>query len=376
MVLFHEHTLPNSLYIFCVFICFHSHLFGPQPIPLSNGVYGSRSVVTGHHHYARINNDVPGFHKLIRDRQQCHARNDDKARSDYEFYINLRHRFRLRQSVVEHYYHNHLLKGTNRTVVGMHIRAGNGENGDFSIRGRNIKNLDEWLWNLSTLILQQSRKQSWSNAVLFVATDTPSLINRLQSLLSQKTKKEPVIEVIHRQQFRPTDGSGVLFGQQGNIEQAGADCLRGWEDAITDMLLLSHADVLIAARPSSFIQGLPMSLVLGRDAASRQTTNPYCEVNSNATEIQCFNNFTDWSCRGRTSFALHGIQRYEYLRIPGKLFESELSSDDPYLQKNLKIRQRPETGCNPLPAGSKQICLPYDWSNFDVKPRIGAMAVS
>ena len=330
-------------------------------------------MATVQNHYARINNDVPGFHKLIRDGQQCHTQHVDKARSDFEFYLNLRDRFRLHQSVVKDFYHAHVLRGMlpfNRTVVGIHIRAGNGEKGDFSIRGRNINNVDAWLKNLTSLILMQSRHQKWTNAVLFVATDTPSLVARLQSfLLQMKRNNEPAIEVTHRHQVRPTQGSGVLFGQQGNIEQTGADCLRGWEDTIADMLLLSYVDILIAARPSSFIQGLPMSLVLGRDASSRQTTNSYCEVNPNATTIQCFHNFTDWICRGSTSFALRGIQRYEYLRMPGKLFESEINSDDPHLKKNLKIRERPETGCIPLPAGSKQVCLPYDWSNFDVKPR-------
>lgn len=317
---------------------------------------------------------------MIRDGQQCDARNTDKARSDFEFYSNLRDRFRLRQSVVEDFYQNHLLKGmlpSNRTIIGMHIRAGNGENGDFSIRGRTINNVELWLENLTSLLLIQSRNQDWANAILFVATDTPVLINQLRDLLSlRKRQNEPAIEVVHRQQFRLTEGSGVLFGQQGNIEQAGMDCLHGWEDTIIDMLLLSYVDVLVAARPSSFTQGLPMSLVLGRDASSRRSAYPYCEVNPNATSIQCFENFTDWSCRGSTSFALAGIQRYEYLRMPGKLFDTELKSDDPILQKNLKIRKRPEFGCIPLPAGSKQVCLPYDWSKFNVKPRPVAMNVS
>ena len=326
-------------------------------------------------HYARINNDVPGFHKLVRDGTVCEARHVEKAHHDLEFYRHLRERFRrLHPSVIDEYYQNHLRMGMSpshhRTIVGIHIRAGNGEHGDFSKRGRAIHSVDAWLENMTTLILSQSRTQNWTNAILFVATDTPSLIDRLRALLrSKKDQNETAIEVTHRPQFRPTEGSGVLFGQQGKTEQDGTDCLRGWEDTIADMMLLSHVDVLIAARPSSFTQGLPMSLILGQEASSRSISHPYCEVNPNATAIQCFENFTDWLCRGRTSFALHGIQRYDYLRMPGKLFDTVLHSNDPHLQKNLKIRQRPESGCIPLPAGTKQVCLPYDWSKFQVLPR-------
>jgi Nodulation protein Z (NodZ) len=360
------YNVSFSLILVCIF---HSHLFGPQVIPHPKKLLTKNSHFN---HYARINNDVPGFHKLIRDGKHCDSCSIEKAKSDTEFYRNLRERFMSRRSIIGEFYRNQLggNSTTNRTIIGMHIRAGNGESGDFSLRGRNISDVDVWLENLANLLLTQSRSQNWGNAVLFIATDTPSLIDRLQTKLQQmKWSSETAISVIKRDQFRPAEGSGVLFGQQGNIEHKNEDCLRGWEDAIHDMLLLSQVDVLIAARPSSFTQSLPMSLLLASEGKSRRFMDPYCEVNLNATKMKCFGNFTDWCCRGRTSFALQGIQRYEYLRMPGKLFDSELNSDDLDLQKKLRIRKRPESGCIPLPIGSKQICLPYDWSNFVVKPR-------
>jgi hypothetical protein len=351
------------------------HLFGSQPISTSFGLNNrvTRNTTNSHHHhYARINNDVPGFHKLIRDGTHCELCHTDKANSDIEFYKNLRDRFRLSQSVVQDFYERYLQKTaiTHTTIVGIHIRAGNGETGDFAVRGRNIDNINIWLDNLTELLVKASRRQNWRNTVLFIATDTPYLIDRIRSLLLQKnTGGESAITVVNRDQIRPSTGSGVLFGQQGTVESRGEDCLRGWEDTMIDMMLLSHVDVLIAARPSSFTQSLPMSLVLATESSSRRVAEPYCEVNTNATTMQCFGNFSDWCCRGRTSFSLQGIQRYEYVRMPSNLFAAELNSDNKTLQKKLKIQKRPERGCAPLPAGSKQICLPYDWSEFVVKPR-------
>jgi hypothetical protein len=366
----------------CLASISYSHLFGPQMIPIPTSVVFEESSLFQYNqvnHYARINNDVPGFHKLIRDGKQCVVCSVEKAKSDTEFYKNLRERFRLRRSVVDVYYQNNLKQNftSNRTVVGIHIRAGNGEKGDFSIRGRSINNINAWLDNLAKLILKQARAQNWRNAVLFIATDTPPLVDRLRAVLRRMQRSNNrIISVVKRDQFRPVEGSGVLFGQQGNIERIGEDCLHGWEDTIVDMMLLSKVDILIAARPSSFTQSLPMSLVLASDGIKRLFKDPYCEVNLNATKMKCFSDFTDWCCHGRTSFALQDIQKYEYLRMPGKLFATDLNHDDLNIQKKLKIQQRPETGCNPLPAGSKQVCLPYNWSNFVIKPRSFAVESS
>jgi hypothetical protein len=349
-----------------------SYLFGPQPILNSNQHNSSTTTISEsqYHHYARINNDVPGFHKLLRNGSHCHICHAAKAQRDTAFYQDLRARFQSRRPTVLDFYHAHLRPTPDTIVVGLHIRAGNGESGDFRARGRNIDHLALWLDHLTDLLLRAYREQHWTEAVLFLATDTPSLVDQLRELLLQKRHwDESAIAVVHREQIRPTEGSGVLFGQHGRVESNGNNCLQGWEDTMIDMILLSHADVVIAARPSSFTQSLPMSLVLATDASTRRVEQPYCEVNTNATEMQCFSTFSDWCCRGRTEFSLLGIQRYEYLRMPGNLLDAELNRDDLTLQKKLKIQPRPESGCIPLPAGSKQICLPHDWSEFVVKPR-------
>ena len=127
-----------------------------------------------------------------------------------------------------------------------------------------------------------------------------------------------------------------------------------------DMTLLSHADVVISARPSSFTQSMPMSLVLATPKESRKVAKPFCEINLAATDMRCFEDFRDWCCAGSTKFSLSGIhQRYEYMRMPTK--DLDLSK--------YKTQPRPPTGCIPRPEGWKQPCLPYEFSEHSIFPR-------
>jgi hypothetical protein len=59
--------------------------------------------------------------------------------------------------------------------------------------------------------------------------------------------------------------------------------MRGWEDAVMHMILLSYADILIANRMSSFVQIMPMSLVFGR--SDGKIEKPNCELNFEASKM-------------------------------------------------------------------------------------------
>jgi hypothetical protein len=311
---------------------FH-HLFGPQPLEeLVN--------VTDLHRSARVHNDVPGFTKLVRKgpKGECTC-SFDKAEEDVSFYQNMRKRFRLKDQV-EAFRRKHFLN-KNVTVVGMHIRAGNGETGDFTRRGRVIGNADEWLQN----VVDQLVRANWGPSVLYIATDTPPMIEKLRTLLNGK------MTVVSFEQDRPQHGSGVLFGERGKVVTTGGKCLEGWENSLMDMLLLSHADVVVAARPSSFGQSMPLSLVLATPQESRKAMHPYCELNPTGTAMRCYQDFREWCCTGTTSFSLEGIQRHDYLRMPPETVD----------EKKLKLRLRDHGGCFPRPEGWKQTCLPYDW---------------
>ena len=366
----------RSFWGYCDTTEVYTYLFGPQPA-------NELDQVESFDQYARINNDVPGFNKIYRqgNTKECPCVSD-KLKHDAHFYSSHRNRFRAKTKV-DKFRNEHFLRNT--TIIGMHIRAGNGEKGDFAHRGRSIDNVGEWVQNLAKLLLEQ---KEWGTVQkLFLATDTPSIVPHLKELFGSH------IQLIHLNQIRPEEGSGVLFGERGKVLNKGIACKRGWMATIMDMILLSHADVVIAARPSSFTQSMPMSLVLSTPKESRKVSKPFCEVNPTATEMNCFvdvsvlylrllssvvfdgNNMiqpvlttfvlsiqlVDWCCRGMSNFSLSGIkQKYEYLRMP----ESNKIDSDKY-----KILSRPDGGCVPRPEGWKQPCLPYDFSEFQVISR-------
>jgi hypothetical protein len=314
---------------------FH-YLFGKQPVEeLVNVTDLFRSV--------RVNNDVPGFWKLIRKgvNETC-ACSFDKEKEDVRFYRSMRERFRLRDQV-DAFRRDHFFNAT--VVVGMHIRAGNGETGHFTSRNRVIGNEDEWAQRVVGRVLNAN----WGDesTALFVATDTPSMIDRLRTLLKGRMK------VITYDQETLKPGTGVMFGERGKVVNTGATCLQGWEDSVMDMLLLSYADVVVAARPSSFVQSMPMSLVLATPEESRKVSHPYCEFNPSGEAMQCYKDYRDWCCTGKTSYSLEGMQRHDYIRMP----------PDKIDKKKLKLNRRDREGCIPRPEGWKQMCLPYDWKN-------------
>jgi hypothetical protein len=72
-------------------------------------------------------------------------------------------------------------------------------------------------------------------------------------------------------------------------------------------MILSHADIVLAPKVSSFTQTLPLSLSVGRqhyDRGSHDSSHlpkelverPFCEGDSIAN-VQCYNSVGDWCCR-------------------------------------------------------------------------------
>lgn len=61
------------------------------------------------------------------------------------------------------------------TVVGVHVRAGNGETGDFEAKKRSIDDVDAWVHRMARNI----RDMTWEwkkLPLLYIATDTSSMI--------------------------------------------------------------------------------------------------------------------------------------------------------------------------------------------------------
>eukprot|EP00978_Attheya_sp_CCMP212_P002530 scaffold5140_cov53-Attheya_sp.AAC.4 len=136
---------------------------------------------------------------------------------------------------------------------------------------------------------------------LFVATDGPVVLHHIN-------------ETIHDHGF-PIK---LVSLEQENIEFLGASfnlagvsddvkyqyCLKSWESSMLDMVLLSMADVVIAGVYSSYVQSMPLSLVLSRHGetkwaskgsdewpASSKPFPPYCEVGPKGEIMTCHKNF-------------------------------------------------------------------------------------
>ena len=288
-------------------------LFTPQPpwelSDRMNPPQGERLLQT---------NNVWGFKKLTRfgpnstewgksNNFSCSAK-EDKYWSDVRYYQSLRDRFRFKNKVAN--FRKRVF--TNHTVIGMHIRAGNNETGDFTDKNRGVANEDSWVANMAGHIrdLGQNAHPDYP-PLLYMATDTPHLITKFREALNG------VMSVRDLPQTRPDEGKGVFFGQGNAVRSEERTCLQGWISAMSDMMLLSYADVVLAARPSSFIQSMPMIMSYAKPKRTRVYSHPYCEFLANATQKRCYSTFMEWACEGRWDFALPPmIQRVEYLRVP------------------------------------------------------------
>lgn len=273
-----------------------------------------------------------------------------KAAADADFYADLRARFRFRPQV-DAFRARHF---TNRTVLGVHIRAGNGEGGDFAWKKRGIRNETAWLGNLAGHLRQLAAGAV--RPALFVASDTERLIDGLRDRLGG------ALEVLQVAQRRPAAGTGILFGEKRAVLTEGEHCLHGWEMSLVDMILLSHADAVVVGRPSSFTQTMPMSLVFARPERERRIARPYCELDPEALHRRCYASYEDWCCNGTTAFYMDQRKKQEYIHVPQVPFDLEEH------RSGLRARSSDNARCLGHPASGQQYCIPYHWGAYRVLP--------
>jgi hypothetical protein len=351
----------------------------------------------------------------------CTARcnNYEKIAADIQFYSNLRHQFKY-SSIVDEYRSKHFTNYTTtpttttststtnsqgndvsvednqhqqiqkQLTIGVHIRAGNGERGDFVHQNRIIENEIEWYNNLITQIILLKKQYNMPQTVLFVASDTKSTIATVEkTLLQHNVTAIKVIHYDHPKYMHPKDGTGILFGD-GPIK-INDNCLIGWESTYIDMMLLSYVDVLIAARASSFTQSLPMSLIYasnsysnGNNNSNRGKRGKFCELNHLGDEMKCYTSHEQWCCEGRTDFIFE-TEKFDYVRIPSN--PDKLIPIDPEVrERKFNIHQRPTSGMCQKPQSpldktnintgivttaterqqqqqQQDGCLPFHWNN-------------
>ena len=221
-----------------------------------------------------------------------------KLSHDEEFFTILIQRFRYKE-LIQHFQqsHNWNVKmekdSTSPLVIGLHLRFGNGEQQHFIESQRNIvgdtrSEQTQYVRNMLSLIeillRQETRYRRAKKILLFLATDTPSMIPVVQDL-----SKQVGIETIVFPQERLEKGVSFQI-------KSGTSCLTGWKSSWIDMILLAQSDIVIAGMRSTFTQILPLTTVFRRTAGHVDKYR-YCEVESNARTMTCFTDRDAWLLR-------------------------------------------------------------------------------
>jgi len=218
-----------------------------------------------------------------------------KLQADFDMYTRLRTLYRhnnlARDFTKKNKYENHL-------VLGVHIRAGNGEKGHFESTSRGIGDLDQWIISFANMLMDMVSTTEFAQfangkkPMLFVATDTRKAIDVLKVALkdAQSTKGLDVgIPVIHFTQEYMKEGKGVSYAAHFNSSEK---CYQSWSNQFMDMTLLTASDVIIAGQFSAFSQAIPLTIALGHpDPLKRKK---FCEVGVYGDVMECVTNYKAW----------------------------------------------------------------------------------
>jgi len=193
-------------------------------------------------------------------------------------------------------------------VVGIHVRAGNGEQDHFvqAQRGTTV-DLHVFLWNLVQLLHRGWTKLARSDkpSLIFLATDTPSIIPILQQQMQQAWNNRTIpipLLVTYPQHQLPSQG-GVTYSQV----KVGQACLDAWKAMMVDTILLGRSNLLIAAMRSSFTQIMPLSMVFHHDHRNDgggggggdedDKVQKFCEVSESGRSMTCLRKREAWLFR-------------------------------------------------------------------------------
>ena len=205
-----------------------------------------------------------------------------KWQQDYRLFTSLLQQFSFQKELQDfqkrHERHRHY-------VIGLHLRAGNGEQEHFQQADRKVSNPATFLERISQLIHQLVIVQRQQMPPLvFVATDTAAWIPFVQAALARYN-----IPVITYPQPRLEHNHGVSYARWTH----GQACLNGWKYSAIDMALTSQCDTVVAATRSTFTQILPLSIVMHKESSIFR----FCEVSTTANDMTCFRDQYTWLFR-------------------------------------------------------------------------------
>ena len=289
-------VLENSLYPFVK----GARILDKTDTPISRRILKFGNEVPMYLRAYRVKNLFTGF-----DTSPPHY---GKLDTDLEMYQQLASKFRFRNEVTDF---QKLHNFSDYTVLGLHIRAGNGETGDFTRKNRNILNTTEWVENVADLF------SSWRDVrfkekppLVFLATDGQQLISKLERALARYS-----IPLVTVPQPRMPEGAGVAALHSHDDIQF---CLDTWKSQFIDMMLLSESDVCIAGRYSSFTHSMPISFQFGKVQQRFRHQQPlqawqqhgppigsstsrdqmrlgvFCEIGTDGHNMECYDNFKEW----------------------------------------------------------------------------------
>ncbi|GAX10639.1 hypothetical protein FisN_14Lh146 [Fistulifera solaris] len=273
---------------------FGTHRLILRTTPTSRKDYRNRQIL--------VRNDVAGYaagqsYKNARVEIPQHYRTDNKnnpwkkkLRFDRILFQELLDRFMKRTALP-------LLQQFDRhTVIGLHVREGNGEEDHFAASGRGIGNTTTFVNDLCYLLRKYTAEQQWSRpALLFLATDTERVIPMVQTACHDAASEYPGIPVVWLPQNRPAQGVSYQAWDRGE------PCFQGWQSSMMDMALLAHADVLVAGMRSTFTQILPRALVMGRG-------NSFCEVHETGRTMTCWDEEESWLFRNLPASTTYSLE--------------------------------------------------------------------
>jgi hypothetical protein len=190
--------------------------------------------------------------------------------------------------------------------VGLHLRLGNKKDKDFIKKNRLVRDVPTLCKNLILLLSDYLKSHSLFDAarpvILFVATDGPVALHHLNATIRDHGLPVKLVSLEQEEaEFR-----GEAFNLAGVSSDAKyQQCIEYWENSMVDMALLSMADVVIAGVYSSYVQSMPLSLVLSRHGETKWASDgndkwpasfepfpPYCEVGHKGEIMTCHKNFS------------------------------------------------------------------------------------
>jgi Nodulation protein Z (NodZ) len=263
-------------------------LFGPEPFQLGQ----SPATLDGHDTSAEARyhwtfaNDVPNCYSINGVHQRpdlCADILQGRDQTSRKLYQELLDRY-LRRDIIQNFTETHF---AGKTSIGIHIRAGNNETGDFTRKNRQINDMNGFVKTNAERVRGMVPPNT-GPAVLFVATDTPAYVEAFRNELNG------IMPVVELQQIRAKEGTGVLFGEHGAPKPQGEICLEGWHAALQDIMILSSTNVVLAATYSSFTRTMPRVMALSRP--NRPIPESFCENSKlHDQRMVCYQSFDSFN---------------------------------------------------------------------------------